>query len=170
MNQETSTPSEVGQTVIEEATEEAEESLQELAESLKSVQEDIGQICELVSEEKNFVAAFLESLLKIMRPLNATIPVSPSALSGDTERVTQATLDATGTLITLYKDGKMELKDLSEEANRDLLISVIRDTMPKFKQFTSAYRQKIENRIKFLSAVTKELQKISKAFSTLLAK
>jgi len=170
MNQETSTPSEVGQTVIEEATEEAEESLQELAESLKSVQEDIGQICELASEEKNFVAAFLESLLKIMRPLNATIPVSPSALSGDTERVTQATLDATGTLITLYKDGKMELKDLSEEANRDLLISVIRDTMPKFKQFTSAYRQKIENRIKFLSAVTKELQKISKAFSTLLAK
>jgi len=170
MNQETSTPLEVGQTPTGEGTEEADESLQELAESLKSVQEDIGQICELISEEKNFVAAFLESLLKIMRPLNATIPVSPSALSGDTERVVRATLDPTGTLITLYKDGKMELKDLSEEMNRDLLISVIRDTMPKFKQFTSAYRQKIENRIKFLSAVTRELQKISKAFSTLLAK
>ena len=170
MNQETSTPPEVGKILIEEATEEAEESLQELAESLKSVQEDIGQICELASEEKNFVAAFLESLLKIMHPLNATIPVSPSVLSGDAERIIQATLDPTGTLITLYKDGKMELKDLSEEINRDLLVSVIRDTMPKFKQFTSAYRQKIENRIKFLSVVTRELQKISKAFSTLLSK
>ena len=170
MNQETSTPPEVGKILIEEATEEAEESLQELAESLKSVQEDIGQICELASEENNFVAAFLESLLKIMRPLNATIPVSPSVLSGDAEGIIRATLDPTGTLITLYKDGKMELRDLSEEKNRDLLVSVIRDTMPKFKQFTSAYRQKIENRIKFLSAVTKELQKISKAFSTILSK
>jgi hypothetical protein len=170
MNQETSTPPEVGRILVEEATEEAEESSQELVESLKSVQEDIGQICELASEEKNFVAAFLESLLEIMRPLKATIPVSPSALSGDTERVVQATLDPTGTLITLYKDGRMELKDLSEESNRDLLVSVIRDAMPKFKQFTSAYRQRIESRIKFLSAVTRELQKISKAFSTVLAK
>jgi hypothetical protein len=59
----------------------------------------------------------------------------------------------------------MELKNLSEEANRDLMISVIEDVMPKFKQFTTAHRQKIEDRIKFLSAVTKELQKISKAFS-----
>jgi len=170
MSQEASTPSELGHILVEEATEEAEESLQKLVESLKIVQEDIGQICELASEEKNFVAAFLESLLNIMRPMKAIIPVSPSALAGDIQSASQVTLDSTGNLIILYQDGRMELRDLSEEANRGLLVSVIRDTMPKFKQFTSAYRQKIENRIRFLSAVTRELQKISKAFSTLLPK
>ncbi|MGB9135064.1 MAG: hypothetical protein WCC63_05725, partial [Candidatus Bathyarchaeia archaeon] len=149
---------------------EAEGSLEELIESLKTVQDDIGQICELVSEEKNFVAAYLESLLKIMRPLKVTISVSPSVLSEDLGKVAQASVDSTGNLIILYRDGRMELKDLGEEANRDLLILVIRDTMPKLKQFTTAYRQRIESRIKFLSAVTKELQKISKAFSTALAK
>jgi DNA-binding ferritin-like protein len=170
MNEEANSPQEVGKIRVEEETKEAEESLQELIESLKSVQDDIGQICELASEEENFVTAFLDSLLKIMRPLKATIAVSPSALSGDIGSMLQASVDPTGNLIVLFKDGRMELKDLSDEANRDLLVKVIRDIMPKFKQLTSAYRQKIENRIKFLSAVTKELQKISKAFSTVFAK
>jgi DNA-binding ferritin-like protein len=156
--------------LAEGTTEEAEEALQEFTESLKTVQEDIGQICELASEEKNYVTALLESLLKIMRPLKATIPISPAALHENSENIIQATVDPTGHLITLYKDGRMELKDLSEEANRDLLISVIKDAMPKFKQFTSAYRRRIENRIKFMSTVTKELQKISKAFSTAFSK
>jgi len=170
MSQEANASQEVGQIIVEDKAKEAEGSLEELIESLKTVQDDIGQICELVSEEKNFVAAYLESLLKIMRPLKVTISVSPSALSEDVGKVAQASVDSTGNLIILYRDGRMELKDLGEEANRDLLILVIRDTMPKLKQFTTAYRQRIENRIKFLSAVTKELQKISKAFSTALAK
>jgi hypothetical protein len=41
--------------------------------------------------------------------------------------------------------------------------------MPKFKQLTTAYRQRIENRIKFLSLVTRELQKIAKFFSAATA-
>ena len=61
----------------------------------------------------------------------------------------------------------MELKNLIEERNRDLMILVIKDIMPKFKNLTSAQKNKIENRIKFLSAVTKEIQKISGALSVL---
>jgi hypothetical protein len=45
------------------------------------------------------------------------------------------------------------------------MIAVIGDVMPKFKQFTSAQKKKVENRIKFLSIITKEMQKISKALS-----
>jgi DNA-binding response OmpR family regulator len=61
----------------------------------------------------------------------------------------------------------MELKNLAEERNRDLMILVIQDIMPKFKTLTSAQKNKIETRIQFLSAVTKEIQKVSGALSTL---
>ena len=141
-------------------------SLEELLDSLKSVQDDIGQICELTSEEKGLVRAFFESLLKLMQPLATTMPVSTAVLPEEMGNVTQANIDPTGHLIVLYGDGRVELKNLSNETNRDLMISVIKDMLPKFKHLTNAHLQKIENRIKFLSSVTKELQKMSNAFST----
>jgi hypothetical protein len=144
----------------------AQVSLQELIDSLKSLHDDIGQICELTSEEKRVVAAFFESFLKLMQPLAATLPVSLEALPEEMGNVVQANIDPAGHLVVLHQDGQVELKNLREETQRDLLVSVIKDVMPKFKQLTSARRQKIENRIKFLSSVTRELQRISKAFST----
>jgi hypothetical protein len=147
-------------------TEPAQVSLQELLDSLKSLQDDIGQISELASEEKRVVAVFFESLLKLMQPLAKTMPVSSVALPEEMGNVVQANIDPTGHLMILYQDGQVELRDLSEEMQRDLMVSVIKDVMPKFKQLTSAHRRKIENRIEFLSSVTNEMQKISKAFST----
>ena len=169
MSQETSPPQEIVQLPAEEEPKKGKQpqaSLQELLDSLKSLQDDIGQICELTSEEKGLVTAFFESLLKLMKPLATTMPVSTTVLPKEMGNIVQANIDPTGHLTILYGDGRAELKNLSEEKNRDLMIGVIKDVMPKFKQLTSAHRQKIEERIKFLSAVTKELQKISKAFST----
>ena len=77
--------------------------------------------------------------------------------------VVQASLDETGQLTLLYEDGRMDLKNLSEQRHRDLMITVIEDVMPKFKLLTSAQKRKVEGRIKFLSAITKEMQKIAKA-------
>lgn len=139
-------------------------SIQDLLDSLKSVQDDIGQICELTFEEKGLVKAFFESLLKLMQPLTTTIPVSPAVLPEEMGNVTQANVDPTGHLIILYGDGRVELKNLSEEINRDLMIPVVKDMLPKFKQLVSAHRQNIETRIKFMSSITKELQKMSNAF------
>lgn len=171
MRQEANSPEEVAQIPVKGESEEEEtpESLQGLLDALKSVQDDIGQICELTSEENSSVAAFFESLLKLMQPLARTIPVSPIAVSKEVGSVAQANLEPSGHLIILYADGRMELRSLSDEANRDLMISVAKDVLPKFKQLTGTYRQRIENRIKFLSAVTRELQKISKAFSTAIS-
>jgi hypothetical protein len=45
------------------------------------------------------------------------------------------------------------------------MIAVVRDAMPRFKDLTAAQRQKIEARVTFLSAVTKEMQKIANALS-----
>lgn len=169
MSQQTSPPPEIVQTSVEEEqkrTKQAEASLKELLDSLRRMQGDIGQICELISEEKSFVAQLFESLSKLMQPLASTVPVSVAALPEGMGSAVQASVDPTGHLIISYRDGRVELEDLRKEANRDLMIRVIRDIMPKFKQLASAYRQKIEQRIKFLSLVTEELQKISEAFST----
>lgn len=151
-------------------TEKPQTSFQELDNSLKSVADDVGQITELASEEKNLVAEFLTSLLKLMQPLASAMSVSASALPAEVGNVVQAYVDPTGHLALLHDDGHFELKNLAEERNRELLIVVVKDVLPKFKQLTSAQKRKVEDRIKFLAAVTKEMQRIAGAISNLVAR
>ena len=141
-------------------------TLEALLSSLKSLQDDVGQISELSSEEKRVVDVFFDSFLKLMQPLAKTIQISSAALPDKLGNVVQANVDPKGNLMLLYQDGQVEIRNLSEKNNRDLMICVMKDAMPKFKQLTSAHRKKIESRMQFLSSVTNEIQKISKAFST----
>jgi hypothetical protein len=140
-------------------------TLQELLDSLRSVQDDIGQICELMSEEKVLVAEFFESFLKLVQPLASTLPVSIATLPREMGDVAQALVDPLGHLILLYEDGYAKIENLREEKYRDLVVSIVKDTMPKIRLLINANRHKIEDRMKFLSSVTKEMQKISKTFS-----
>jgi hypothetical protein len=140
-------------------------TLQELLESLKDVQDDIGQICELTSEEKVLVSEFFESFLKLVQPIATTLPVSTAALPRDMGKVAQALIDPLGNLVLLYQDGHAKIENLREEKHRDLMVAIVKDTTPKIKLLVSAYRQKIEERMKLLSSVTKEMQKVSRAFS-----
>ena len=143
--------------------------IQEIVDSLKGAADDIGQISELSSEEKLLVGQFFTSLLKLMKPLSPAIPVSTSALPIEIGNVSQAHVDPTGHLALTFEDGHLELKDLSEDKNRDLMIVVVGDMMPKFKGLTSAAKRRVENRIKFLSSVTKEMQKSSDALYTVMS-
>lgn len=139
-------------------------SVQALVDSLKSASDDIGQITELTSEEKLIVAEFFKSFLRLMHPLASAVPVNTAALPG-AAFVVQAHIDPTGHLAMLFGDGHMELKDLAEEGNRDLMIAVAADVLPKFKNLTAAQKRKVEERVEFLSSVTKELQKMSEALA-----
>jgi hypothetical protein len=143
--------------------------IQEIVESLKGAADDIGQISELSTEEKLIVAQFFNSLLKLMKPLSSAIPVSTSALPIEIGNLSQAHIDPTGRLALSFEDGHFELKDLNEDRNRDLMIAVVGDVMPKFRGLTSAAKRRIENRIKFLSTVTKEMQKSSDALSAVMS-
>jgi hypothetical protein len=143
-------------------------SIQELVESLKSTADDIGQISELSSEEKILIVQFFSSLLKLMQPLAPSISVDQSALPAQLSDVVQAHVDPTGHLILQFEDGHIELKNLSEEKNREILTLIVVDIMPKFKSLTSKQKRKLENRIKLLSNVTKEIQKSSDALSAAL--
>lgn len=140
-------------------------SIQEIIESLKNTADDIGQISELSSEERILVSQFFVSFLKLMKPLSPSIPVNQQALPVQLSDTVQAYIDPTGHLALLFNDGHFELKDLTEEKNRDLMITVISDVLPKFKNMTTFQKRKIENRIKMLSSVTKEIQKSAEALS-----
>jgi len=144
-------------------------SIQELVESLKSTADDIGQISELSSEEKILVSQFFLSLFKLMKPLAPSIAVNHLALPAQVGDVVQAHIDPTGHLLLQFEDNHAELQDLSEEKNRDLMMTVIEDVVPKFKNLTSIQKHKLENRIKLLSSVTKEIQKSSEALSAAMS-
>ena len=144
-------------------------SIQELVESLKSTADDIGQISELSSEEKILVSQFFTSLLKLMQPLAPSISVTQLALPAQFGDVVQAHVDQTGHLVLQFEDGHLELKNLIEEKNRDLMMAVVGDVVPKFKSLTSNQKRKLENRIKLLSTITKEIQKSSEALSAAMS-
>jgi hypothetical protein len=168
MSEETNPPEETVEFQFKEQAKQSKASqvsLQEILDSLKSAQDDIGQISELASEEERLVVEFFSSLTKVMQPLVVTIPVSPTAIQEYVDDVARATMDQTGSLLVLHRDGEVELKNLSEEKNRNLMIAVLGDVMPKFKHIFGAYRRRIEDRTKFLAAVTKETQKMSKALT-----
>jgi hypothetical protein len=165
MTQETITRNATEMQLIEDKRNENKTAnLPQLLNSLRSIGDDIGQISELSSEEKLLVAQFFGSLLKLMKPLSPAISVTSTIKPFEREGVTQAFVDPKGHLSISHEDGRQEIKDLADEANRDLMVAVVEDIMPKFKELTSGEKHKIESRITFMTAVTKELQKISDTF------
>jgi hypothetical protein len=167
-----SKPSLVELSVLQEpkqAEKKKQVSIQELVESLKSTGDDIGQISELSSEEKILVSQFFVSLFKLMQPLAPSIAVTQTALPTQVGDITQAFIDPTGHLVLQFEDGHVELKNLSEEKNREIMMAVVGDVVPKFKSLTSLQKRKLENRIKLLSSITKEIQKSSEALSAAMS-
>jgi hypothetical protein len=143
----------------------AKMAIQEILDSLKSAQDDIGQISELSSEEQTLVAEFFISLSQVMEPVAQSIRISTEKLSKYFSDLVQANVDKNGYLVILDAERKVQLKDLREEKHRDLMISVLEDLLPRFKQLFSDQRQKIEDRMKFITVAAKEVQKMSKALS-----
>ena len=132
-----------------------------VVETLRRLREDVGQISELSSEEGSIVAAFSLAFLKLMEPLTKALPVDAGVLPPELGAVEKANVLPKGDLVVLHRDGRMESVDLTDAENRDLLVTVMSDAMPRFNALIAKRRSKIENRINFLSSVTKELQSIA---------
>jgi hypothetical protein len=143
-------------------------SPEEVIGTLRRLREDVGQISELSSEEENIVAAFALAFLKLMEPLTKALPVDTSILPRELGVVEKANVVPRGDLVILHSDGRMESLDLTYKDNRDLLITTVSDVMPRFNSLISQRRSKIEERITFLSSVTKELQTIADSFETVV--
>lgn len=60
-----------------------------------------------------------------MQPIAPSIAVNQLALPAQVGDVVQAHVDPTGHLVLQFVDGHVELKDLSEEKTRDLMMAVV---------------------------------------------
>jgi hypothetical protein len=136
-------------------------SSEEVVDTLRRLREDVGQISELSAEEGNIIEAYALAFLKIMQPLTKTITVDPSILPREMGLVERANVIPQSELVILFDDGRMESFDLTALENRDLLVAVIGNAMPRFNDLIAQQRSKIEKRIAFLSDVTRELQTIA---------
>jgi len=150
--------------------EKTKKGLEDSVNSLNDIRQETGQIAELTAEENMLVAEFILALLKIMQSITSTLPVSTSVLPKEWGKISQASIDLTGQLLVLYpdkkmKDKKMKTINLTEQKHRELLLEITHDIMPTLKRLVTSYREKIEARVKFMSSVTKELQRTAKAFS-----
>ncbi len=133
---------------------------------LKEMQENSGQISELVTEEENLVKEFFNFLIKILKPFGKTLEISTSSLPEQYDgRINKAYLYLTGQLVLVYKNGEVEVLNLADQENHEVLIETTGEIMMKLKSVISSHRSKTEKRVKFLMAVTKELQKVAEVFS-----
>jgi hypothetical protein len=140
-----------------------DEAYEEVINALRIVRENVGQTCELIAEENKIVGAFSQALHGMMLPLAKAIPVDPSALPVEMSDVRSANVIPEGKLLIRREDSRMESINLTDGANRDLLIEIIKDVMPKFSILVSERRERIEGRMSLLASITKELQNIAEA-------
>jgi len=131
--------------------------------TLKKLREDVGQIYEISSEEENIVIAFSLAFLKLMESLTRSLPVDVEILQGQLRNAERANILPKGELVVLFRDGRMESRDLTKPQNRDLLVDVVSNVLPRFNKLIGERRGRIEKRISFLADVTKELQNIAES-------
>jgi hypothetical protein len=108
-------------------------SVEEIAEAFQLVAEDIAQIGKLTTEENSLFKGFLKTLKTQLEPLKKPIGVSTRIIPIDLGIVREAYIQSTGKLQLSFTDGRMDLLDLSEPKNRDLMLAVIDDVMPKLE-------------------------------------
>jgi hypothetical protein len=108
-------------------------SVEEIAETFETVAQDIAQIGKLTNEENGLLSSFLKTLKTHLDPIKKPIGVSTKIIPIDVGVVREAYIQANGKLQLTFTDGKMGTLDLSEPKNRDLMLSVIDDVMPKLE-------------------------------------
>lgn len=135
---------------------------------LRMVLENVGQMFELFKEESGLVSEFFNALAVVMRPFCEVLEVSVSSLPKSFQvKAGRAFLDGNGRLIIVKKSGEVETLNLMERKNRDVVIEIIDDVMAKLGDMITAYKSKVEKRVKVLMSVTKELQSVAKVFEEL---
>jgi hypothetical protein len=111
-------------------------SIDEIAETFQSVAEDIREIGKLTNEENSFITNFIKSLKNHMEPWINQIAVTTAIIPIDYGIISQAYIHPNAVLELVYPDGHHENVDLSQTRNRDLMLAVFDDVVPKFEALT----------------------------------
>ena len=118
-----------------------EDKLEELMEAFQVIGEDIQQITQLTEEEKTLAKQFFECLKTSMTTLTPSIAVTASVLPYGYSGAIRALVYPNGLLALTYPEGGMEIIDLTQTKNRDLMIAVFGDVIPKLVNFKPQPKQ-----------------------------
>lgn len=108
-------------------------SSEEVVSAIRGAREDVELVSSLLSDEKVVVDALVE-LLPGLSPLLVRVIVDPSVLPVEMGEVEEVRLAPDGRIIVCRTDGEINTTDLTGGANRDLLVEVMRDIVPKLKE------------------------------------
>ena len=108
-------------------------SSEEVLSAIRGAREDVELVASLLSDEKVVMDTLVE-LLPGLSPLLARATVDPSVLPVEMGEAEEVRLVLDGKLIVCRTDGEIKTTDLTEGANRDLLVEVMRDIVPKLKE------------------------------------
>ena len=122
-------------------------SVEQIVKSLEGVGADMAQIVKLNSNENSLMSEFL-SVLKDVPERMFSVAISPSALPIRMGKFTQARIDSKGHLILTSEDGLLEVIDLTKERNRELMIAVVGEIVPRFEDFVRQLEQEKLQRLK----------------------
>lgn len=128
---------------------------------MRGLREDVERIQVLTRDEEEVVGEFSRALMGATSPLSLALPVDASLLPPEMGDIERASVAPKGVLVLLMSDGTMETVNLTEPENRDLLVTVIRDAVPQYKNLLQVRRQKIEQRIALISKATRDLREIA---------
>jgi 5-methylcytosine-specific restriction endonuclease McrA len=128
---------------------------------MKGLRKDVERIQVLTQEEEEVVGEFSRALFRATSPLSLALPVDASLLPLEIGDIERASIAPRGVLVLLMSDGTMETINLVDPENRDLLVTVVRHALPQYKTLLQVRRQKIEQRIAFLSKATRDLREIA---------
>jgi hypothetical protein len=123
-------------------------SVDEIVSSLSGLRGDLSHLSDLKSVEDQVVDDLFQVLMKLTRLLQWA-PVETSVLPVELGMVESAHVTPEGSLIYFHDGGEIGSLDLSQYDNRDVLVDVVRDLVPKLREI-------LENPPKFEEPVIEE--------------
>lgn len=152
---EQSAPAESPETKVAQPAPQEDETFNKI----ETMRDEVLQLYELQVEEQR-LAKDLCSVLQGMLSYLSISPEVPSSIfaKGDGE-VKEAFLVPQGDVVVAYDRGRRDIKRL-EEYPTDIIIKIVKDTIPSVKDLVASRRKATTERINFLDRASNELQNI----------
>lgn len=140
------------QAILDDATYPSEEVVL----AIRGAREEFDLLGGLISEEDEVVEDLFKLLLGLIQPV-AMVPVDASILLAEIGESEEAHVASDGKLVFTLRDGDMGYMDLLAVKNRDLLVEVVEDIVPKIRDYISSLPEVPEPVEEYPESVAPEL-------------
>ncbi|HXW37009.1 MAG TPA: hypothetical protein VEJ36_03790 [Nitrososphaerales archaeon] len=130
---------------------------------LRQIQGEYLQLTDLYGRERDYSQKLAELMRALQFEVDATIPLSPTAIASSFSSPTAAFLVSDSVVVAIDQDGSTVSKPLYR-LSPETIISVVQDCTPQLKKLISEKRKKTARRVSSLEKVVHELKKAQATF------